>query len=121
LTWADQCFLTKPKKCPKNQKWLVSISILSNRRSHKTFYGAKREKSRSKWKHTTAIPVQATIEDNNSTRWRETFETIYVGNKWVGSNRLAAIIVSTHSERLLEKGNRQTIDIEQRLVVTIED
>ena len=49
------------------------------------------------------------------------FETIYVGNKWVRSNRSAAIIVSTHSERLLEKGNRQTVDIEQRIVVTIED
>jgi hypothetical protein len=49
------------------------------------------------------------------------FETIFVGNKWVRSNWSAAIFGSTHLERLLEKGNRQTIDIEQRLVVTIED
>ena len=49
------------------------------------------------------------------------FETIFVRNKWVRSYRSAAIIGSTHLERLLEKGNRQTVDIEQRLVVIIED
>jgi hypothetical protein len=42
------------------------------------------------------------------------FETIFVGNKWVRSYRSAAIIGSAHLERLLEKGNHQTVDIEQK-------